>query len=56
MEKMIEGLIAAAAYLGCSESTVKRLRKSGKITGERIGKYIRFSQLELDQYRRQVRH
>lgn len=41
---------AAARYLGTSERHVQRLWAERKIAGHKVGRFVRFSQRDLDEY------
>jgi excisionase family DNA binding protein len=44
------GFTEAAAYIGASVSTVRRLAQTGQLRGYRLsGRLIRFDRLELDE-------
>ena len=44
-----------AAILGCKPITVYRLVKSGKIPYRRIGKFLRFSDQDIESYLESVK-
>ena len=44
----------AAAYIGCSERTLRAAKAKGLIHGMKIGREIRFTQAQLDAFIQRV--
>ena len=50
MDSNIKDVPALAIMLDCSETTIYRLVRAGKIPHKRVGKLIRFSNLDIESY------
>jgi len=51
----LKNVSEVAAILGCKPVTVYRLVKSGKIPHRRIGKFLRFSDQDMDSFLESVK-
>ena len=55
MDSKLKDVSELAAILGCKPVTVYRLVKSGKIPHRRVGRFIRFSDSDIQSYLESVK-
>jgi len=55
MDSKLKDVFELSAILGCKPVTVYRLVKSGKIPHRRVGRFIRFSDSDIQSYLESVK-